>query len=156
GGSAPKHVDQFITENHLRWDSLGEFLALAVSLEHFSEVNNNPKAQVLADALDDATERLLENKKGPSRNVVELDNRGSHFYLAKYWAEALSKQNSDANLKAEFTPIAEALNHNESVIIEELNSIQGAPVNIEGYYFPNEKLVSEAMKPSKTFNAILS
>ena len=156
GGSAPKHVDQFITENHLRWDSLGEFLALAVSLEHFSEVNNNPKAKVLADALDDATERLLENKKGPSRNVGELDNRGSHFYLAKYWAEALAKQNSDADLKAEFTPIAEALNNNESVIIEELNSIQGAPINIEGYYFPNEKLVSEAMKPSKTFNAILS
>src|SRR5690606_33635410 len=134
GGSAPKHVDQFITENHLRWDSLGEFLALAVSLEHFSEVNNNSKAKVLADALDDATERLLENKKGPSRNVGELDNRGSHFYLAKYWAEALAKQNSDADLKAEFTPIAEALNNNESVIIEELNSIQGAPVNIEGYY----------------------
>ncbi|MBU3822537.1 NADP-dependent isocitrate dehydrogenase [Flavobacteriaceae bacterium XHP0103] len=156
GGSAPKHVDQFITENHLRWDSLGEFLALGVSLEHFSEVNSNPKAKVLADALDEATERLLENSKGPSRNVGELDNRGSHFYLAKYWAEALANQESDSDLKAEFTPISKALESNESVILNELNSIQGNSVNIEGYYKPNESLVSDAMRPSKTFNAILS
>lgn len=156
GGSAPKHVDQFITENHLRWDSLGEFLALAVSLEHFSEVNNNSKAKVLADALDEATERLLENSKGPSRNVGELDNRGSHFYLAKYWSEALANQKADSDLKAEFTPISKALESNESVILNELNSIQGNAVNIEGYYKPNETLVSEAMRPSKTFNSILN
>ncbi|PKQ46003.1 NADP-dependent isocitrate dehydrogenase [Confluentibacter flavum] len=156
GGSAPKHVEQFINENHLRWDSLGEFLALAVSLEHFSEVNNNSKAKILAETLDEATEQLLENNNGPSRNVGEIDNRGSHYYIAKYWAEALANQDSDGSLKAEFTPIAKELASNESVILNELSSIQGSPVNIEGYYIPNEKLVNEAMRPSKTFNAILS
>ncbi|WP_111308409.1 NADP-dependent isocitrate dehydrogenase [Confluentibacter sediminis] len=156
GGSAPKHVEQFITENHLRWDSLGEFLALAVSLEHFSEVNKNAKAKVLAETLDKATEQLLENNNGPSRDVGELDNRGSHYYIAKYWAEALANQNTDASLKAEFIPIAKELGNNESVILNELISIQGSPVKIDGYYIPNEKLVNEAMRPSKTFNTILS
>lgn len=156
GGSAPKHVEQFINENHLRWDSLGEFLALAVSLEHFSEVNKNSKAKVLAETLDEATEKLLENNNGPSRNVGEIDNRGSHYYIAKYWAEALANQNSDASLKAEFTPIAKELAEKESVILKELNGIQGSSVNIGGYYMPNEALANEAMRPSKTFNAIIS
>lgn len=156
GGSAPKHVEQFINENHLRWDSLGEFLALAVSLEHFSEVNKNSKAKVLAETLDEATEKLLENNNGPSRNVGEIDNRGSHYYIAKYWAEALANQNSDASLKAEFTPIAKELVEKESVILKELNGIQGTSVNIGGYYIPNEALANEAMRPSKTFNAIIS
>src|SRR5690606_35352261 len=150
GGSAPKHVEQFINENHLRWDSLGEFLALAVSLEQFSEVNKNSKAKVLAETLDEATEKLLENNNGPSRNVGEIDNRGSHYYIAKYWAEALANQNSDASLKAEFTPIAKELAEKESVILKELNGIQGTSVNIGGYYMPNEALVNEAMRPSKT------
>jgi len=156
GGSAPKHVEQFLTENHLRWDSLGEFLALAVSLEHFSEVNKNAKAKILAETLDQATEKLLENNNGPSRDVGGIDNRGSHYYIAKYWAEALANQDSNSDLKAEFSPIAKELSSNESVILNELNNIQGSPVNIEGYYIPNEKLVNEAMRPSKTFNAILS
>ncbi|TXE13957.1 NADP-dependent isocitrate dehydrogenase [Seonamhaeicola algicola] len=155
GGSAPKHVEQLVEENHLRWDSLGEFLALAVSLEHFSEVNNNAKAKVLAEALDDATEKLLENKKGPSRKAGELDNRGSHFYLAMYWAEALANQNEDATLKQEFETIANALAANETSIINELNSIQGAPTNIDGYYIPNEALTSKVMRPSETFNKII-
>lgn len=156
GGSAPKHVEQFINENHLRWDSLGEFLALAVSLEHFSEVNKNAKAKILAETLDEATEKLLENNNGPSRNVGELDNRGSHYYIAKYWAEALANQSSDSSLKAEFDAIAKELTSKEFVILKELNDIQGKSINIEGYYMPNEKLVNEAMRPSKTFNAILS
>jgi isocitrate dehydrogenase len=156
GGSAPKHVEQFLTENHLRWDSLGEFLALAVSLEHFSEVNKNPKAKILAETLDKATEQLLENNNGPSRDVGGIDNRGSHYYIAKYWAEALANQNADSSLKAEFTTISNELNSNESVILKELSSVQGSQVNIDGYYIPNEKLANEAMRPSKTFNAILS
>ena len=155
GGSAPKHVQQFTSENHLRWDSLGEFLALAVSLEHFSDVNNNPKAKILGETLDDATDKLLENKKGPSRKAGELDNRGSHFYIALYWAQALANQDKDADLKAEFTPIAKALADNETVIVKELEVIQGNPVNIGGYYEPNETLINEAMRPSKTFNNIL-
>tara|TARA_R110000868_G_scaffold146115_3_gene366777 strand:- start:853 stop:3063 length:2211 start_codon:yes stop_codon:yes gene_type:complete len=155
GGSAPKHVQQFVEENHLRWDSLGEFLALAVSLEHLSEANNNPKAKILAETLDDATETLLENKKGPSRNAGELDNRGSHFYLAMYWAQELAKQTKDADLKAEFTPIAKQLSDNEKAILNELNSIQGKPVDIGGYYEPNEALINQAMRPSKTFNSII-
>ncbi|MEZ4882518.1 MAG: NADP-dependent isocitrate dehydrogenase [Flavobacteriaceae bacterium] len=156
GGSAPKHVEQFLEENHLRWDSLGEFLALAVSLEHLGTKYNNPKAIVLADALDDATEKYLENSKSPSRKAKEIDNRGSHFYLAMYWAEALSKQNKDADLKKIFTPIAKELRENEAKINNELISVQGHPVNIGGYYEPTEKLVFEAMRPSKTFNNILS
>ncbi|MEL0457561.1 NADP-dependent isocitrate dehydrogenase [Flavobacteriaceae bacterium SZ-1-7] len=156
GGSAPKHVQQLLEENHLRWDSLGEFLALAVSLEHFSEVNNNAKAKILAETLDDATSTLLENKKGPSRVAGELDNRGSHFYLAMYWAEELAKQNSDEALKAEFTPIAKQLADNEALILKELTDIQGKPVSIGGYYEPNEEMANKVMRPSKTFNAIIA
>ncbi len=156
GGSAPKHVQQFVEENHLRWDSLGEFLALAVSLDHFAEVNDNAKARVLGETLDEATEKLLENKKGPSRKVNELDNRGSHFYLALYWAEALANQNKDNALKEEFSAIYNALSSKEEQIVAELIDCQGSPVEIEGYYFPNETLTSSAMRPSKTLNSILS
>ncbi|SRX55585.1 NADP-dependent isocitrate dehydrogenase [Aequorivita sp. CIP111184] len=156
GGSAPKHVEQFMEENHLRWDSLGEFLALAVSLEHLGTKYNNPKAIVLADALDEATEKYLENSKSPSRKVNEIDNRGSHFYLAMYWAEALSQQNKDEDLKKIFSPIAKKLKENETQINSELIAVQGQSVDIGGYYEPTEKLISEAMRPSKTFNNILS
>ena len=156
GGSAPKHVQQLLEENHLRWDSLGEFLALAVSLEHFSLVNNNSKAKVLGEALDNATDTLLENRKGPSRKVGELDNRGSHFYLAMYWAQELANQTEDEALKAEFTPIAKQLTENESVILKELIDIQGSAVDLGGYYEPNEDLINHAMRPSKTFNSILN
>ncbi len=155
GGSAPKHVQQFVAENHLRWDSLGEFLALAVSLEHYSEVNNNEKAKVLGETLDEATEKLLENKKGPSRKAGELDNRGSHFYLATYWAEALANQNENEELKVEFTSIAQQLLDNEASIVEELNEIQGSSVEIGGYYEPNETMASKAMRPNSIFNGIL-
>jgi len=155
GGSAPKHVQQFVNENHLRWDSLGEFLALAVSLDHFADVNNNEKARVLSQALDDATEKLLENKKGPSRKVNELDNRGSHFYLALYWAEALANQDSDAILKSEFKSIYNDLLKFESNIVEELINCQGIPVNIDGYYYPDEALADKAMQPSEKLNSIL-
>ncbi|MFI1773227.1 NADP-dependent isocitrate dehydrogenase [Thalassobellus citreus] len=156
GGSAPKHVQQLLEENHLRWDSLGEFLALAVSLVHFSDVNNNPKAKILGDALDDATDKLLENRKGPSRKAGELDNRGSHFYLAMYWAQELANQTKDADLKAEFTPIAEKLLENETTIVNELAEIQGKPTSIGGYYEPNEDLINQVMRPSKTFNSIVN
>ncbi|MAZ72639.1 MAG: isocitrate dehydrogenase (NADP(+)) [Flavobacteriaceae bacterium] len=156
GGSAPKHVQQFIEEGHLRWDSLGEFLALAVSLEHLGTTYNNNNAIALGEALDDATEMLLENKKGPSRKVNEIDNRGSHFYLAKYWAEALAKQDKDETLKKRFTPVAEKMNANESKILQELLDAQGSPVSIEGYYYPNENRVNEEMRASKTLNEILS
>ncbi|MFL1013517.1 NADP-dependent isocitrate dehydrogenase [Flavisericum labens] len=156
GGSAPKHVQQLLEENHLRWDSLGEFLALAVSLEHFSEVNNNEKAKILGETLDDATSKLLENRKGPSRKAGELDNRGSHFYLALYWAQELANQNEDEDLKAEFAPIAKKLADNESAIVKELNDIQGKPVSLGGYYEPNEELVGQVMRPSATFNSIIA
>jgi isocitrate dehydrogenase len=156
GGSAPKHVQQFKQEGHLRWDSLGEFLALAVSLEHLGAKYNNPQALVLGETLDDATEKLLENNKGPSRKVNELDNRGSHFYLALYWAEALAGQNKDADLKDHFTPIALKLTENEETIVSELNAAQGSPVDIGGYYEPAESLVSRQMRPSETFNSILA
>ncbi|TDU40589.1 isocitrate dehydrogenase [Gelidibacter sediminis] len=156
GGSAPKHVEQFVEENHLRWDSLGEFLALAVSLEHLAQKNNNPKAQILADTLDDATGKLLDNGKSPSRKAGELDNRGSHFYLAMYWAEALANQSLDMQLQEEFKVLYEALKSNENTIVDELNSVQGKPVSIGGYYEPNETLATEAMRPSTTFNAILN
>ena len=156
GGSAPKHVQQFLEENHLRWDSLGEFLAIAVSLEHFSNVNNNSKANVLSVTLDVATGKLLENGKSPSRDAGELDNRGSHFYLAMYWAEALAKQNLDLELKNQFIPISEKLMANEQKIVEELNSIQGKPVDIGGYYKPDDKLVGMAMRPSSTLNSIIN
>jgi isocitrate dehydrogenase len=155
GGSAPKHVQQLLEENHLRWDSLGEFLALAVSLEHFSEVNNNTKAKILGEALDNATEKLLENKKGPSRKAGELDNRGSHFYIALYWAQELANQDLDQDLKVEFKTIAQQLEANETKIVTELNEIQGKPSDIGGYYEPNEKLINEVMRPSKTFNSII-
>ncbi|APY00565.1 NADP-dependent isocitrate dehydrogenase [Lacinutrix venerupis] len=156
GGSAPKHVQQLLEENHLRWDSLGEFLALAVSLEHFSQVNNNPKAKILGDALDNATEKLLENKKGPSRKAGELDNRGSHFYLAMYWAQELANQTTDTDLAKEFTPLAKQLADNEETIVKELNDIQGSPVTIGGYYEPKEDLINTVMRPSKTLNNILN
>ena len=156
GGSAPKHVQQFMKENHLRWDSLGEFLALAVSLDHFADVNNNAKAKILGEALDDATEKLLENKKGPSRKVNELDNRGSHFYLALYWAEALANQDKDVDLKHEFSQIFKELQSHEAKIIEELNAVQGVSKDIGGYYYPNDVLASNAMRPSETLNSILN
>ncbi len=156
GGSAPKHVQQLEKENHLRWDSLGEFLALAVSLEHFSQVNNNPKAKVLGQALDNATEQLLDNRKGPSRKAGELDNRGSHFYIALYWAQELANQNEDAELKAEFAPLAQRLAENETSIVNELNAVQGQPADIGGYYEPNEDLINQVMRPSQTFNTILN
>lgn len=156
GGSAPKHVQQFLEEDHLRWDSLGEFLALAVSLEHLAQTNNNQKAQVLADALDKATEELLLNDKSPKRKAGELDNRGSHYYIARYWANALAEQDKDAELKAQFAPVAKALNEKESDILAELNSVQGNPVDMQGYFLPNEKLASEAMRPSKTLNDIIA
>ncbi len=156
GGSAPKHVQQFTKEGHLRWDSLGEFLAIAVSLEHLGEKYNNSKAVLLSETLDDATEKLLENKKGPSRKVNELDNRGSHFYLAMYWAQQLAAQSKDEALKNRFTTIAQKLTENESTILDELNAAQGNPVDIAGYYWPDEELVYKQMRPSKTFNDILS
>ncbi len=155
GGSAPKHVQQFNEEGHLRWDSLGEFLALAVSLEHYAEKNDNPKAQVLADTLDEATGKFLDSDKSPSRKVGELDNRGSHFYLAMYWAEALAAQNKDADLKAKFAPVAKALAENEKKIVDELNAAQGSAVNTGGYYRPNDELTFKAMRPSATLNAII-
>ena len=156
GGSAPKHVQQFNQENHLRWDSLGEFLALAVSLEHLAEKFDNPKAQVLADTLDIATGKLLVNRKGPSRKVNEIDNRGSHFYLAMYWAEALAAQDKDADLKAQFSGLAADMAGNESKIMNELNEVQGEAMDIDGYYFPSANKASEAMRPSETFNNLLS
>ncbi|MEM7187439.1 MAG: NADP-dependent isocitrate dehydrogenase [Bacteroidota bacterium] len=156
GGSAPKHVQQFNSEGHLRWDSLGEFLALAVSLDHLGANFDNPTAIVMGEALDDATEKLLENRKGPSRKVHELDNRGSHFYLAMYWAEALANQDQDAQLKARFTPVAEALAANEARIVDELNAAQGDAVDIDGYYFPDDALAAQQMRPSTTFNNILA
>ncbi len=156
GGSAPKHVQQFVEEGHLRWDSLGEFLALAVSLEHLGQSNNNEEALVLAATLDDATDKFLDNKKSPSRKVGELDNRGSHFYLATYWAEALANQDKNETLKNRFTPIANALKNNEDKIVNELNSAQGSALNINGYYYPNEALTSKEMRPSTTLNSILN
>lgn len=156
GGSAPKHVEQFLEENHLRWDSLGEFLAIAVSFEHLAQTTDNEKAQILADTLDEATGKFLENDKSPSRKAGELDNRGSHFYLATYWAEALANQSKDTELKALFAPIAEEMKANEGKIVDELNSVQGQPVDIKGYYHPNEMLTSSAMRPSVTLNTILA
>ena len=155
GGSAPKHVDQFEKENHLRWDSLGEFLALAVSLEHLSETTDNSKARVLSEALDAATSTFLLNDKSPSRKCGELDNRGSHYYLAMYWARELANQNDDEELKNKFTEIAEALSANESTIIDQLNGAQGKPMNVGGYYFPDDQLASAAMRPSAVLNEII-
>ncbi len=155
GGSAPKHVQQFNKEGHLRWDSLGEFLATAASFEHLADVTGNSKAQVLADTLDQATSKLLDEGKSPSRKVNELDNRGSHFYLAMYWAEALANQDSDAELKAKFAEMAKELASNEDKIVSELNAAQGAEVDVAGYYFPNDEAADKAMRPSATLNAII-
>jgi isocitrate dehydrogenase len=156
GGSAPKHVEQFTEESYLRWDSLGEFLALGASLEHLSQTLNNPKAMVLAETLDVATEKFLANDKSPARKVGQIDNRGSHFYLTLYWAEALAAQDKDAELKATFTPVAKAFTDNEATINLELIGAQGKSQNIGGYYQPNPDLTSKAMRPSATFNAILA
>ncbi|MCG9684250.1 NADP-dependent isocitrate dehydrogenase [Vibrio sp. Isolate23] len=156
GGSAPKHVQQVEKENHLRWDSLGEFLALAASLEHLSTVTGNTKAQVLADALDKATGEFLDNNKSPSRKVGELDNRGSHYYLATYWAQALASQTTDADLAAEFAPIAEALSSNEDTIVAELNGAQGVAGELGGYYAPEFEKASTLMRPSAALNAIIN
>jgi isocitrate dehydrogenase len=155
GGSAPKHVQQFVGEGHLRWDSLGEFLALAVSIEDLAAKSGNAAAGVLAAALDRANAKFLENNKSPSRRVNELDNRGSHFYLAMYWAEALAEQAQDADLASRFAPVAAALRDNEAQIIAELNGAQGSPVDIGGYYHPDERKTSSAMRPSATLNAVI-
>jgi len=152
GGSAPKHVEQLTGENYLRWDSLGEFLALGVSLEHFAEKDGNTKAAVLSRTLDDATLKFLDNDKSPTRRLGGIDNRGSHFYLAMYWAQELAQQNDDADLKATFAPLAEALSSNENTIVEELIAVQGKPADIGGYYFMNDAKASAIMRPSPTLN----
>jgi isocitrate dehydrogenase len=156
GGSAPKHVQQFLAENYLRWDSLGEFLALAVSFEHMAETTGDKRAQVLADTLDVANGKYLENDKSPARKVGQIDNRGSHFYVALYWAQALAAQDTDAALKAIFTPVAAALTENEAKIAQELIDAQGKPVDIGGYYWFDEALADKALRPSATLNAILA
>lgn len=156
GGSAPKHVQQLLEENFLRWDSLGEFLALAASLEHLGVTYNNPKALVLAKTLDQATGQFLDNNKSPSRKVGNIDNRGSHFYLALYWAQALAAQTEDAALQAQFGELAKTLTENEATIVAELNAVQGKPVDIGGYYHANAELISKAMRPSNTFNAAIA
>ena len=156
GGSAPKHVQQLVEENHLRWDSLGEFLALAVSLEELGLKNSNAKAKLLAQTLDSATGKLLDNNKGPSPRTGQLDNRGSHFYLAMYWAQALAEQSDDAELAAKFKPLAETLTANEQTIIGELEAVQGKPFDIGGYYLPDVEKVDAVMRPSATFNAAIA
>ena len=156
GGSAPKHVQQFLKENHLRWDSLGEFLALAVALEQLGEATGNSRAGVMGTALEEATAKLLENRKSPSRKVNELDNRGSHFYITMYWAEALASQNDDAPLRARFAPLAKTLAVKEAQIVAEMNSVQDQPMDIGGYYAPNPEIASKAMRPSSTFNDALA
>jgi isocitrate dehydrogenase len=156
GGSAPKHVQQFLQEDHLRWDSLGEFLALAVSLEHLAGFAGNPRAQVLADALDAATGRFLDEGRSPSRKAGELDNRGSHYYLARYWAEELAEQTTDAEIAERFGPVAQALVDGEDAIVGELNAVQGKPVDLGGYYSPDPEKASAAMRPSPTLNAAIA
>jgi isocitrate dehydrogenase len=155
GGSAPKHVQQFEKENHLRWDSLGEFLALVASLEHLAERFHLPRVELLSKTLDQGTTKFLLNDKSPSRRAGELDNRGSHFYLALYWAEALASQDQDADLKREFVRIAKVLSESEQKIVSELNGAQGAPVDMGGYYSPDRTKVAAAMRPSVTLNAII-
>jgi isocitrate dehydrogenase len=155
GGSAPKHVKQLVEENHLRWDSLGEFMALAVSLEDIGDKTGNQKAKILARTLDEATGALLENRKSPSTKTGELDNRGSQFYLSMYWAQALAQQTEDKALQAHFAPIAKALEAQEKTIVGELNAVQGKPVDIGGYYFAEPAKCDAVMRPSKTFNAII-
>jgi len=156
GGSAPKHVQQLVGENHLRWDSLGEFMALAASLEHLAQTQDNPKAQVLADTVDAATGKLLLENKSPARKSGQLDNRGSHFYLAMYWAQALAEQTDNAELQAEFTTIAKALTDNETTIVKELEAAQGHEIDMGGYYLPNDVVLNDVMRPSATFNSILN
>ncbi|MBO1530368.1 NADP-dependent isocitrate dehydrogenase [Psychrobacter sp. F1192] len=156
GGSAPKHVEQLVEENHLRWDSLGEFLALAVSLEHLAENDKNTKAQILADTLDKATEKLLLSDKSPSRKTGELDNRGSHFYLAMYWADELAAQDQDSELKEQFTSFAQKLKDNEDTIVKEMNEVQGKSIDLKGYYHIDEELAKQVMRPSETFNDTLA
>ena len=155
GGSAPKHVQQFVAEGHLRWDSLGEFLALAVSIEDLAEKTGNEKARVLAEALDHANAKFLDNNKSPSRKVNELDTRGSHYYFAMYWAQALAEQSDDTDLSAQFTPIAKQLGDNEAKIVDELNAAQGNPIDIGGYYHPDPEMTENTMRPSATLNALL-
>jgi isocitrate dehydrogenase len=155
GGSAPKHVQQFVRENHLRWDSLGEYLALGPSFELLADKTDNPRAKVLADTLDRATGRVLEENRSPLRGVGELDNRGSHFYLALYWAQELAQQSDDADLAARFEPLAQALSDNEQQIVDELNAVQGESVDIDGYYHPDTDKVAAAMRPSETLNEAL-
>ena len=156
GGSAPKHVQQFESEGHLRWDSLGEFLALGASFEHLADRFDNAGARVLAETIDDATTKLLANRKSPSRKVNELDNRGSHFYLALYWAEALAAQSENADLAKRFAPVAEKLAANETKIIDELNGAQGSPMDVGGYYKPEFDRTDRAMRPSATLNEIIA
>jgi isocitrate dehydrogenase len=156
GGSAPKHVQQFLAENYLRWDSLGEFFALAASFEHLADNFGVAKARVLAETLNDATGKFLENDRSPGRKLGTIDNRGSHFYLALYWAQALAEQTADAELQAQFKPISEELTANESKIVTELLAVQGGPVDIGGYYKPDEARANAALRPSATFNAILA
>jgi isocitrate dehydrogenase len=156
GGSAPKHVQQFVAENHLRWDSLGEYLALGVSLEDLANKTDNQKAQILADTLSEATANYLTNNKSPSRKVNELDNRGSSFYLAMYWARALADQNQDSDFKVLFESLAQQLEDNEEVIVTELNAVQGKPIDLGGYYHPDVTSMAKAMRPSATFNQALA
>ena len=155
GGSAPKHVQQFGAENHLRWDSLGEFLALAASLEHLAQTTGDTRAAVLGEALGEATAKLLDTGKSPSRKVNELDNRGSHLYLALYWAQALAAQQQDAELATRFAPLAASLAESEATIVTELNAVQGQEMDIGGYYQPDPGLAAKAMRPSPTLNKII-
>jgi len=155
GGSAPKHVQQFVKENYLRWDSLGEFLAMAASFEHLGRVYKNPKALILGETLDAATGKFLLENKSPARKLGGLDNRGSHFYLALYWAQALAAQTKDRELAQQFSGVADALAKSEQIIVEELRSVQGSPIDIKGYYKPEPDICAKVMRPSKTFNKII-
>jgi isocitrate dehydrogenase len=156
GGSAPKHVQQFVAENHLRWDSLGEYMALTASLEHLADTTDNPRARLLGTTLDAAVGRVLDENRSPSRKVNQIDDRGTHFYLALYWAQALAAQSDDTELAARFAPLAEALAANEEAIVAELEAVQGAPVDIGGYYHPDLAKAEAAMRPSTTLNRILA
>jgi isocitrate dehydrogenase len=156
GGSAPKHVEQFQQENYLRWDSLGEFFALAASFEHLSITQKHAKAKVLADTLDQANGKFLETDKSPGRKLGTIDNRGSHFYLCLYWAQALAAQTTDSALAATFKPVALELSASEAKIVSELSSVQGKPADVGGYYHPDDKLASSALRPSATLNTIVA
>ena len=155
GGSAPKHVKQFLEEGHLRWDSLGEMLALGVSFEHLASVSQNATAKIYSDTIDEAVGQYLENRRSPSRKINELDNRGSHFYFALYWAEALASQEEDQELKVRFSKIARDLSEKETMILEELNAAQGQSVDIGGYFLPDDEKASQAMRPSPSLNGII-